>query len=252
MAGAKASSRTGLRPRQLAAQSIALSAALTATGLLTAFDNIQRDPSHFMRLVLVPSHIPPLPIFSEHCIMTFTESHPLVRVDEQVTFVGAWSLAKLATGQVHKVPRFLFAWPPGALLVHFLSVCAGTPIFRGLSQTGHFSALLGAFLVLPLVDNSHVDTRANVVTQWLSGLNAQGMPKGGCPSTTSATLQIYSTVLGCLCGMWPLPMDWAKPWQVWPTSVMLGAVCGNALGQVLAATVGMTHPKATPSGKHDD
>jgi len=106
--------------------------------------------------------------------------------------------------------------------------------------------------VLPLVDNSHVDTRANVVTQWLSGLNAQGMPKGGCPSTTSATLQIYSTVLGCLCGMWPLPMDWAKPWQVWPTSVMLGAVCGNALGQVLAATVGMTHPKATPSGKHDD
>jgi hypothetical protein len=120
--------------------------------------------------------------------MSLTESYSHVRVDEQVTFVGAWSLAKLATGQVHKVslqpvcvapyvegvassaaiyfscvshspcrrpvqsqvPRFLFAWPPGALLVHFLSVCAGTPVFRYFNfRAAHpyfhtFSATAGA------------------------------------------------------------------------------------------------------------
>mmetsp|Transcript_17331 Transcript_17331/g.44038 ORF Transcript_17331/g.44038 Transcript_17331/m.44038 type:complete len:90 (+) Transcript_17331:440-709(+) len=88
--------------------------------------------------------------------------------------------------------------------------------------------------------------------QWLSQLNEQGIPCGDRQSGTAPTVQIYSTILGCLCGMWPLPLDWAKPWQVWPTSVMIGAICGSIAGYLLSIGVFLAAPQSSSQNSKQD
>ncbi|GAA5976377.1 hypothetical protein JCM10908_005477 [Rhodotorula pacifica] len=41
-------------------------------------------------------------------------------------------------------------------------------------------------------------------------------------------------VIGCWAGALPIPLDWDRPWQKYPTTSILGAVAGHALGSVLS------------------
>ena len=56
-------------------------------------------------------------------------------------------------------------------------------------------------------------------------------------STLTSTLFLIwmMTVLGAWLGAFSLPLDWDRPWQVWPTPCCLGAVGGHVAGNVVAA-----------------
>ncbi|GAA5886001.1 hypothetical protein JCM3774_002956 [Rhodotorula dairenensis] len=46
------------------------------------------------------------------------------------------------------------------------------------------------------------------------------------------------TVIGCWTGAVPIPLDWDRPWQKYPTTLILGAVAGHAAGSLVSlATV---------------
>lgn len=45
------------------------------------------------------------------------------------------------------------------------------------------------------------------------------------------------TLLGCWAGAIPIPLDWDRPWQAWPTTCVLGAVLGHTIGSAVSLGV---------------
>lgn len=48
---------------------------------------------------------------------------------------------------------------------------------------------------------------------------------------------VYGGFLGGILGSWvgaiPIALDWDRPWQVWPLTILLGATAGVLLGNVI-------------------
>ncbi|CAD1811595.1 GPI biosynthesis protein Pig-F family protein [Candida parapsilosis] len=49
--------------------------------------------------------------------------------------------------------------------------------------------------------------------------------------------QILLTLGGCWLGVIPIPLDWDRPWQQWPITLLVGAYIGGILGSVLSLLV---------------
>jgi phosphatidylinositol glycan class F len=53
------------------------------------------------------------------------------------------------------------------------------------------------------------------------------------PRSKLEMLLVFS-VLGAIVGSWlgafVIPLDWERPWQVWPISCVVGAVIGHLIG----------------------
>uniref|UniRef100_A0A8C2D4D2 Phosphatidylinositol glycan anchor biosynthesis, class F n=1 Tax=Cyprinus carpio TaxID=7962 RepID=A0A8C2D4D2_CYPCA len=62
--------------------------------------------------------------------------------------------------------------------------------------------------------------------------------RDGAMSVWDTSLQITTgcSVIGAWLGAFPIPLDWDRPWQVWPISCTLGATTGFLTG-LLAAPV---------------
>uniref|UniRef100_A0A8C7A078 Phosphatidylinositol glycan anchor biosynthesis class F n=1 Tax=Nothoprocta perdicaria TaxID=30464 RepID=A0A8C7A078_NOTPE len=60
--------------------------------------------------------------------------------------------------------------------------------------------------------------------------------KNGAMSIWDNNLQITTvcSVLGAWFGAFPIPLDWDRPWQVWPISCSLGATFGYLAGLIIA------------------
>ncbi len=44
---------------------------------------------------------------------------------------------------------------------------------------------------------------------------------------------LYGTCAGAWLGAMPIPLDWDRAWQRWPTTVVVGAYVGHAAGRLL-------------------
>ncbi|KAI1894415.1 hypothetical protein AGOR_G00115570 [Albula goreensis] len=60
--------------------------------------------------------------------------------------------------------------------------------------------------------------------------------RDGAMSVWDTSLQITtaSSVIGAWLGAFPIPLDWDRPWQVWPISCSLGATFGFLTGLIIA------------------
>ncbi|KAK1333097.1 hypothetical protein QTO34_006632, partial [Cnephaeus nilssonii] len=60
--------------------------------------------------------------------------------------------------------------------------------------------------------------------------------RNGVTSIWENSLQIttISSFLGTWLGAFPIPLDWERPWQVWPISCTLGATFGYVAGLVIS------------------
>ncbi|KAK3266236.1 hypothetical protein CYMTET_25125, partial [Cymbomonas tetramitiformis] len=47
----------------------------------------------------------------------------------------------------------------------------------------------------------------------------------------------HGAILGAWLGAWVIPLDWDRPWQVWPNSCVMGAIYGYAVASVLSCIV---------------
>ncbi|MBN3298445.1 phosphatidylinositol-glycan biosynthesis class F protein isoform X2 [Amia ocellicauda] len=112
------------------------------------------------------------------------------------------------------------------LLFHAVVVLYGAPLLESALETFSFAVLLSTLTTLRCL--------------CLLGPNVQAwirvFSRDGAMSVWDTSLQITTacSVIGAWLGAFPIPLDWDRPWQVWPISCTLSATIGFLTGLVLA------------------
>ncbi|XP_053568227.1 phosphatidylinositol-glycan biosynthesis class F protein [Bombina bombina] len=114
------------------------------------------------------------------------------------------------------------------VLFHGIIVLYGAPLVESVVETFLFAVLLSCYTtsrcLCILGPNFHT---------WIRVFS-----KDGAMSVWDHSLQITTlcSVVGAWLGAFPLPLDWERPWQVWPISCSLGATLGYVAGLLIAPT----------------
>ncbi|KFV63036.1 Phosphatidylinositol-glycan biosynthesis class F protein [Dryobates pubescens] len=129
----------------------------------------------------------------------------------------------------HKISRFLKCcvyFFMSCILFHVIIVLYGAPLIESVTETFLFAVLLSTFTTLQCLCMLGPNIQA-----WIRVFS-----KNGATSIWESSLQITTvcSILGAWFGAFPIPLDWDRPWQVWPISCSLGATFGYAAGLILA------------------
>ncbi|NWX23495.1 PIGF protein, partial [Aegotheles bennettii] len=129
----------------------------------------------------------------------------------------------------HKISRFLkccIYFFMSCILFHAIIVLYGAPLIESVTETFLFSVLLSTFTTLQCLCVLGPNIQA-----WIRVFS-----KNGAMSVWESSLQITTmcTILGAWFGAFPIPLDWDRPWQVWPISCSLGATFGYVAGLIIA------------------
>ena len=112
----------------------------------------------------------------------------------------------------------------GTLCMHVLAVLFGAPFFEQYSETWHLAAVVSTTAITPLF--SVLDSRP---ATWGRVLLAN---EDITRSERALQLVAAASVVGAWLGAFPIPLDWDRPWQRWPVSVVIGAVYGAAAARL--------------------
>uniref|UniRef100_A0A2K6FZT4 Phosphatidylinositol glycan anchor biosynthesis class F n=1 Tax=Propithecus coquereli TaxID=379532 RepID=A0A2K6FZT4_PROCO len=117
----------------------------------------------------------------------------------------------------HKVTRFLkccIYFLMSCFTFHIIFVLYGAPLIELVLETFLFAVILSTFTTIPCLCLLGPNLKA-----WLRAFSRNGI----------------TTISSCV-GAWlralPIPLDWERPWQVWPISCTLGATFGYVAGLV--------------------
>ncbi|XP_014303068.2 phosphatidylinositol-glycan biosynthesis class F protein [Myotis lucifugus] len=105
-------------------------------------------------------------------------------------------------------------------------VLYGAPLIELVLETFLFAVILSTFTTVPCLCLLGPNLKA-----WLRVFSRNGVT-----SVWENSLQIttISSFLGTWLGAFPIPLDWERPWQVWPISCTLGATFGYVAGLVIS------------------
>lgn len=110
-----------------------------------------------------------------------------------------------------------------SVLVFGLLILFGAPAASYVPHTFLCAVHISLLSVLPLVYVYNLD--ANI---W-KDIIAVRLPLNG----------VYGASVGTWVGAWlgaiPIPLDWDRPWQQWPITILMGAYFGTALGTMIGA-----------------
>ncbi|XP_043915680.1 phosphatidylinositol-glycan biosynthesis class F protein [Protopterus annectens] len=112
------------------------------------------------------------------------------------------------------------------VMFHAIFCLYGAPLLESVMETFLLAVLLSTFTTLRclymLGPNIHAWVRV--------------FSKNGALTVWERSLQITSacSVMGTWLGAFPIPLDWDRPWQVWPISCSLGATFGFVVGLLFA------------------
>lgn len=135
----------------------------------------------------------------------------------------------------------------GMILVYYsISIILGASFLSEQEETLMFSLLLAAFTVIPACLNLGSDTTILLLTD-LSFNNGDYFCE-------TIKRNISFTLLGAWLGSIVIPLDWDRPWQVWPIPCSLGATIGYSASHIV--TVFSLIPQmnkifAKKTGKYD-
>ncbi|KAM9565014.1 phosphatidylinositol-glycan biosynthesis class F protein isoform 1-T2 [Guaruba guarouba] len=129
----------------------------------------------------------------------------------------------------HKISRFLkccIYFFMSCLVFHAIIVLYGAPLLGSVTETFLFSVLLSTFTTLQCLCMLGPNIQA-----WIRVFS-----KHGAMSIWESSLQITTvcSILGAWFGAFPIPLDWDRPWQVWPISCSFGATFGYVAGLIIA------------------
>ncbi|XP_042531487.1 phosphatidylinositol-glycan biosynthesis class F protein [Dipodomys spectabilis] len=129
----------------------------------------------------------------------------------------------------YKVARFLkccIYFLISCLFLHVIFVLYGAPLLELVLETFSFAVILSTFTVVPCLCLLGPNLKA-----WLRVFS-----KNGVNSIWENSLQIttISSFVGAWLGAFPIPLDWERPWQVWPISCTLGATFGYVAGLIIS------------------
>ncbi|XP_016355428.1 phosphatidylinositol-glycan biosynthesis class F protein-like [Sinocyclocheilus anshuiensis] len=114
------------------------------------------------------------------------------------------------------------------LFFHTVVVLYGAPLLESALETFSLAVLLSTLTTLRCLCILGPNVQA-----WIRVFS-----RDGAMSVWDTSLQITTgcSVIGAWLGAFPIPLDWDRPWQVWPISCTLGATTGFLTG-LLAAPV---------------
>nr|BAE21363.1 unnamed protein product [Mus musculus] len=129
----------------------------------------------------------------------------------------------------HKVTRALkccVCFLMSCFLLHIIFVLYGAPLIELVLETFLFAVVLSTFTTVPCLCLLGPNLKA-----WLRVFSRNGVT-----SIWENSLQITtnSSFTGAWLGAFPIPLDWERPWQVWPISCTLGATFGYVAGLVIS------------------
>ncbi|KAL5009227.1 hypothetical protein ScPMuIL_014808 [Solemya velum] len=126
---------------------------------------------------------------------------------------------------VKKIVKASFAVVLSTVCFHVLAILYGAPVIESSAETFHFALLLSVTTVLPCICVLGQDSY-----RW-SRVFLHNSPSLG--AETVVLFTTYGSLVGAWLGAFPIPLDWDRPWQVWPIS----CVIGNLIGYMAALAV---------------
>ncbi|KAK4698777.1 GPI ethanolamine phosphate transferase 2/3 subunit F, partial [Phenoliferia sp. Uapishka_3] len=131
--------------------------------------------------------------------------------DLDFSFLGPASLVTLAAAGV----------------LHIFAVLLGAPLFSRIPETFLLSMLVAILAIGPIA----VAVGPTERYVWLRLFSAAS-PANDLELALLAPA--IGTLLGCWAGAIPIPLDWDRPWQSWPTTSVVGCVLGHIAGSAVA------------------
>ncbi|XP_067844892.1 phosphatidylinositol-glycan biosynthesis class F protein isoform X1 [Heptranchias perlo] len=130
------------------------------------------------------------------------------------------------SNKVTKIFRSCLLFFASCLMFHGVIVLYGAPLLVSFMETFLFAVLLSTFTTLRCLCMLGPNVQA-----WLRVFS-----KNGAMSIWDTSLQMTTicSLFGAWLGAIPIPLDWDRPWQVWPISCTLGATLGFTISLVIA------------------
>lgn len=111
-----------------------------------------------------------------------------------------------------------------SVLVFGLLILFGAPASTYIYQTFLCAVHISILSVQPLVYVYNLDSET-----WIDIVSVK-LPLNG----------VYGASVGAWVGAWlgaiPIPLDWDRPWQQWPITILTGSYIGTAVGTLVGAT----------------
>lgn len=124
---------------------------------------------------------------------------------------------------------------------YIIAVLFGAPIFSEQEETFMFSLLLTVLTILPLLLVLGPDLTVTVLTSITA--------YEGDPLSQIMIVCVRLTLFGAWLGAVVIPLDWDRPWQVWPIPCSLGAILGYIVSQCFILLLNMPKIAALMSKK---
>ncbi|GAA5891367.1 hypothetical protein JCM6882_004673 [Rhodosporidiobolus microsporus] len=132
------------------------------------------------------------------------------------------------------VPQAVTTTLGATAVFHVCAVLLGAPLASNVTETFLLSFLLAILAILPI--SIAIPPFANMQERyvWLR-LFSSLSPNDDLEF--ALLVPSLGALVGCWAGAIPIPLDWDRPWQKWPTTPILGALLGYAAGSVLSLVV---------------
>ncbi|KYQ94299.1 phosphatidylinositol glycan [Tieghemostelium lacteum] len=127
-----------------------------------------------------------------------------------------------------KIQRALFGFVIGTLIFYFISILYGAPFFTSIFRTLCFGLLISSMTAVP--------------SAIILGSNPQNWkdlyfyPSHNSIFDTCCTIVVLCSLFGAWIGAFAIPLDWDRPWQVWPISCVYSSLLGHFVG-LISSTV---------------
>ncbi|KAJ7384662.1 hypothetical protein OS493_020242 [Desmophyllum pertusum] len=139
------------------------------------------------------------------------------------TLIRIKSRIKLTAFQVIKLIIMVFG---SAAIFHVIAILFGASISEQSEETFYWALLMSHLVILPACS--------------LLGAQLDLIPRIFFSTWSDATPEAYFqcsiifTLIGTWLGAFPIPLDWDRPWQVWPIPCVIGAIVGYIVGLVIS------------------
>ncbi|XP_043667734.1 phosphatidylinositol-glycan biosynthesis class F protein [Vespula pensylvanica] len=112
-----------------------------------------------------------------------------------------------------------------SIIYYFLIIIFGAPVFNQQEETTMLTIILTCLTFVPASLHLGVNTTVNIL------IGAETQKEN--VLINAAKIVIKTTFLGTWLGAIVIPLDWDRPWQVWPIPCVMGALLGYTIAHFI-------------------
>ncbi|GAA5855967.1 hypothetical protein JCM8547_000434 [Rhodosporidiobolus lusitaniae] len=131
------------------------------------------------------------------------------------------------------VPQAVGTTLAATAIFHVITVLLGAPLVSHFSETSLLCLCLSILAILPL---SIAIPPLNGSQEQYTWLRLSSLSPND-DLELALLLPAVGAIVGCWLGAVPIPLDWDRPWQKWPTTCVVGALVGHFAGSIVSLAV---------------